>query len=200
MGCLKNILKAIILVLAVIGFISIGGKDFFLQKWNEYNNPPKDVMLERAKKVGDFSHISDEFEIDKAASALGYNGVLAEHKATGQKMIVVDSGSKPLLTPMDFKDGSVDKKLQDLTQKFKYQFVNVQDLKITKRGNINSFGKTGQYVKFDAKVSKLPVGEISGIVSAVETPDGKIKVIVSANEKDKYSQLIAEEFFKNVKE
>lgn len=200
MGCLKNILKAVIIVFAVIGFISIGGKDFIIQKWNEYNNPPKDVMLERAKKVGDFSHISDEFEIDKAASALGYNGVLAEHKASGQKMVIIDSGTKPLLTPTDFKDGSVDKKLQDLTEKFKYQFINVQDLKITKRGKIKSFGKTGQYIGFNAKVSKMPIGEVSGIISAVETTDGKIKIIVSANEKDKYSQLVAEEFFKNVKE
>lgn len=200
MGCLKNILKAIILIFAVIGFISIGGKDFFVQKWNEYTNPPQDVMLERAKKVGDFSAVSDEFEIDKAASALGYNGVLAEHKATGQKMIVVDSTKKPLLTPTDFKDGTVDKKLEDLCEKFKYQFINVQDLEITKHGKIKTFGKTAQYVKFNAKVNKLPVGEISGIVSAVETKEGKTKVLVSVNEKDKYSQLIAEEFFKKVKD
>ena len=92
MGCLKNILKAIILVLAIIGFMSLGGQDYVTKMWNDYFNPPQDVMLERAKKVGDFSRVSDEYEIDKAASALGYNGVLAEHKSTGQKLIVVDSG------------------------------------------------------------------------------------------------------------
>lgn len=200
MGCLKNIIKAIILVLAVIGFVSLGGKDFFVQKWNEFFNPPQDVMIERAKKVGDFSRIGDEFEIDKAASALGYNGVLAEHKSTGQKMVVVDSGKKPLLLPQDFKDKSVDKKLQDLTEKFKYQFVNIQDLKITKRGYIKTFGKNAPYVRFEAKANKLPIGEINGIVSAVETPSGDMKVLVSVNEKNKYSQLIAEDFFKNVRE
>lgn len=200
MGCLKNILKAVIIVFAVIGFVSIGGKDFFIQKWNEFTNPPQDIMLQRAKKVGDFSQISDEYEIDKAASALGYNGVLAEHKATGQKMIVVDSGKKPLLTVEDFKDNKVEQKLDDLTQKFKYSVVNVQDLEITRKGKIRAFGKTEPYVRFRAKISKVPGGEIEGIISAVETSSGQKRVIVSANEKDRYSQLIAEEFFKKVKE
>lgn len=200
MGCLKNIFKAVILVLAIIGFTSLGGKDFIIKTWNNFVNPPQDVMLERAKKVGDFSHIGDEFEIDKAASALGYNGVLAEHKSSGQKMIVVDSGKKPLLTPQDFKDNNVEEKLQDLTQKFKYSVVNVQDLKITKKGHIKTFGKSAPYVRFSATISKIPSGEIEGIISAVKTASGDTRVIVSANEKGKYSQIIAQDFFKNVKE
>jgi len=200
MGCLKNIFKALVVTLAIVGFVSLGGKDYFVKTWNDYINPPQDVMLERAKKVGDFSHVGDEFEIDKAASALGYNGVLAEHKASGQKMIVIDSGVKPLLTPKDFEDGKVDKKLKDLTEKFKYQFVNVQDLKITRRGHMKAFGKVAPYVRFEAKANKLPVGEIGGIVSAVKTPSGQIRVVVSANEKGKYSQLVAEDFFKKVRE
>jgi hypothetical protein len=200
MGCLKNIFKAIILVLAVIGFMSLGGKDFFLQKWNEFINPPQDVMLERAKKVGDFSHIGDEFEIDKATSALGYNGVLAEHKSSGQKMIVVDSGKKPLLTPQDFKEDKVEQKLIDLTNKFKYTVVNVQDLEITKKGSISAYGKTNPYVRFKARISKIPGGDVEGIISAVKTESGESRVIVSANEEGKYSQLIAQEFFKKVKE
>lgn len=200
MGCLKNIFKAIILVFAVVGFISIGGKDFFIQKWDEYMNPPQDVMLERAKKVGDFSQVGDEFEIDKATSALGYNGVLAEHKSSGQKMIVVDSGKKPLLTAEDFEEGRVEQKLQDLTKKFKYTVVNVQDLEITKKGQISAFGQKAPYVRFKARISKVPSGEVEGIISSVKTESGESRVIVSANEEGKYSQLIAQEFFKKIKE
>jgi len=200
MGCLKNILKAVVLVFAVVGFVSIGGKDFFTKKWDEFTNPPQDVMQERAKKVADFSHVGDEYEIDRAASALGYNGVLAEHKASGQKMIIVDSGKKPILTPEDFKNGDVEDKLQDLTQKFKYSVVNVKDLKIIKKGRMKSFGKVVPYVRFSAKISKVPSGEIEGIISSVKTPSGKIRVLVSANEQGKYSQLIAQDFFRNVKD
>lgn len=200
MGCLKNIFKAVIIVFAVIGFISIGGKDYFVKLWTNFTNPPQDVMLERAKKVGDFSQVGDEFEIDKAASALGYNGVLAEHTASGQKMVIVDSGKKPLLTPEDFKDNRVEEKLQDLTNKFRYSAINVTDLKITKKGKIRAFGKTAPYVKFSAKISKIPGGEIEGIISSVETESGQDRVILSANEKGKYSQLVSEDFFKKVKE
>lgn len=200
MGCLKNILKAVIIVFAVVGFVSLGGKDYFVKTFNGIVHPPQDVMLERAKKVGDFSKVGDEYEIDRAASALGYNGVLAEHKSTGQKMVVVDSGKKPLLTPQDFKNGKVEEKLQDLTEKFKYSVVNVQDLKITKKGHIKTFGKNAPYVRFTAKISKVPSGEIEGIISSVKTDSGKIRVIVSANEKGKYSQVIAQDFFKKIKE
>lgn len=200
MGCLKNIIKAVILVLAVIGFTSLGGKDYITKYVNDFFNPPQDIMLERAKNVGDFSQVGEEFEIDKAASALGYNGVLAEHKSTGQKLVVVDSGNKPLLTPQDFEDKTVDKKLADLAEKFKYQFITIQNLKITKRGHLKAFGKRAPYVRFEATASKLPIGDIKGMVSAVKTPSGKIRVLVSANEKDKYSQLIAEDFFKKIRE
>lgn len=200
MGCLKNIIKALILVLAIIGFSSLGGKDFVTQKWNELMNPPQDVMLERAKKVGDFSKIGDEYEIDKAASVLGYSGVLSEHKASGQKLVVIDSTKKPLLTPEDFKDNLVDAKLHVLTKKFKYSVVNVKDLKITKKGNIKSFGQKAPYVRFSAKVSRVPSGEVEGIISSVKTKDGQTRVLISANEKGKYSQLISEDFFKHIKE
>lgn len=54
MGCLKNILRAIILTLAVVGFMSLGGKELLSGYLGNFFNPSKDVMLERAKKVGDF--------------------------------------------------------------------------------------------------------------------------------------------------
>lgn len=200
MGCLKNILKAAVIVLAVIGFSAIGGKDYFVNLWNGWFNPPQDIMLEKAKKVADFSHVGDEYEIDKATSAFGYNGVLAEHKTTGQKLIVLDSGTKPLLTPNDFKGHTIDQKLNDLTKNFKTKFVNVENLKITKRGKMQAFGKKAPYVEFEAKATRIPVGNVTGIVSAVKTKSGKDRVLVSVNERGKYSQLIAEDFFKNVKD
>ncbi len=200
MGCLKNILKSIILVFAVIGFVSIGGKDFFVKKWDELMHPPQDIMLERARKIGDFSNIGDEYEIDKAASALGYNGVLAEHRASGQKMIVIDTGKKPLLTVKDFSNDLVEDKLLDLTKKFKYSVINVKDLKVTKKGKIKTFDQKVPYVRFSAKISKIPSGEIEGIIAAVDTKSGQSRVIVSANEKGKYSQLIAQDFFRSIKE
>lgn len=199
MGCLKNVLRAIILVLAFIGFLSIGGKELIVNLVNNYLNPSQDVMQQRAMKVGDFSKINDEFEIEKATGIMGYNAVVAEHKASGQKMFVVDSGNKTILTVEDIKSNNIEEKLQNAISKVKYQAISVDDLKITKHGILTSYGKEVPYVKFEAKVKKLPIGDVGGIVSVVETKDGEQRLLVSANEKNKYSQLIADEFFKEIK-
>ena len=199
MGCLKNFLRAIIITLAVVGFMAIGGKDLVGGYLNNVFNPSKDEMLERAKKVGDFSHIDDEFELERATGILGYNAVVAEHKASGQKMFVVDSGEKQILTENDIKSDNVEEKLYKAVSKIKYQAVSVDDLKVTKHGTMHSYGKEVPYVKFEARVKKLPIGDVGGIVSVAETKDGKPRLLISANEKNKYSQLISDEFFKKVK-
>ena len=199
MGCLKNIVRAIIIVLAVVGFMSLGGKELVGSWVNNFFFLPQDEMLERAKKVGDFSKISDEFEIEKAAGVLGYNAVVAEHKATGQKLLVVDSNKKDILTVEDIKSDNVEQKLKKSIQKVKYQALSVDDLRVTKRGTISSYGKEVPYVKFEAKVKKLPIGDIAGMVSVAETKSGEPRLLISANEKSKYSQLISDEFFKKIK-
>lgn len=199
MGCLKNILRAIILTLAVVGFMALGGNELVNGLINNYLNPPKDTMLERAQKVGDFSKINDEFEIERAAGIMGYNAVVAEHKASGQKMFVVDSGNKDILTVEDIKSENVEEKLYKAISKIKYQAVSVEDLKVTKHGTMHSYGKDVPYVKFEARIKKLPIGDVGGIISVAETKDGESRLLISANEKSKYSQLISDEFFKKIK-
>ena len=199
MGCLRNIIRAVILTLAIIGFMSIGGKDLVSGWLSNWFNPSQDVMLQRAMKVGDFSGINEEFEIEKAAGIMGYNAVVAEHKATGQKMVVVDSGNKPLLTTEDITSDKAEEKLKNAVKKIKYQAISIEDLHVTKRGTMTSYGKTVPYVKFEAKVKKLPIGDVAGIVSIAKDKDGEDRLLISASEKDKYSQLISEEFFRKIK-
>jgi hypothetical protein len=199
MGCLKNILRAVFITLAVVGFLSLGGKELIGGIINNYFNPSKDTILERAQKVGDFSKINDEFEIEKAAGIMGYNAVVAEHKASGQKMFVVDSKDKTILTASDIKSDDVEDRLQKAVGKIKYQAISVDDLKVTKHGTMNSYGKEVPYVKFEAKIKKLPIGDIGGIVSVADTKDGEQRLLISVNEKNKYSQLISDEFFRKIK-
>lgn len=199
MGCLKNFINAIILTLAIIGFISIGGKDLVVKYIGPYFKHSQESMLEKAKKVGDFSGINEEFEIERAAGIMGYNAVVAEHKASGQKLVVVDSGNKQLITAEDLKSDAAEQKIKTAIGKFKNQSASIEDFKVTKRGTMNAFGKTAPYVKFEAKVSKLPFGDIAGIISVVENSNGEPRVLLSANENSKYSQLISDEFFKQVK-
>ncbi len=199
MGCLKNFLRAILITLAVIGFLAIGGKDFIVKYIKQWFNPTQIEMMERAKKVGDFSKISEEFEIEKAAGIMGYNAVVAEHKASGQKMFVIDTGKKEIITQNDLLSDNIEEKLLNTAHKFKYQSISAEDIKVVKKGSINTFGKDAPYIKFNARVSKLPMGEISGIISVVKNNDGAARTLISVNEKNKYSQLISDEFFRKIK-
>ena len=57
MSCLKNIVRAIILTLAVVGFLSLGGQEFVTKYITQLINPSPQTMLERAKKVGDLKKL-----------------------------------------------------------------------------------------------------------------------------------------------
>lgn len=199
MGCLKNVTRAVFLTLAIVGFMALGGQNWIKYQFKNFINPSKDVVLERAQKIGDFSKINKEFEIEKAAGVLGYNAVLAEHKASGQKMVVVDSGKKTILSTDDIKAPDAETRIKTAISKIKYQSAAIEEFAITEKGTMKSYGKEIPYVKFSAKMKKLPVGEISGIISVVKDEQGNDKILISANEKDRYSQLITNEFFKEIK-
>ena len=70
MGCLKNVTRAVFLTVIIVGFMTMGGKEWICTQVKNYLNPSKDVVLERAQKIGDFSKINKEFEIEKAAGIL----------------------------------------------------------------------------------------------------------------------------------
>ena len=199
MGCLKNVTRALFLTVVVVGFMAFGGQDWIKKQFNDYINPSKDVVLERAQKVGDFSKVNKEFEIEKAAGVLGYNAVLAEHKASGQKLLVVDSGKKAVLTQADITSPNAEDKIKSAINKIKYQSAAIEEFHVTEHGTMKSYGQKIPYVKFTAKVKKLPIGDISGVISVVKDEKGNDKILISANEKSKYSQLITNEFFKEVK-
>ena len=199
MGCIKKILQIIILSLALIGFISIGGKEWVIDLYHKYVDSSKESVMERASKIGDFSGLSEEYSIDRAASAFGYQGVLAEHEATGQKLIIVDTNKKPILTQADFKNGTVNEKMQSFLKKLKYQSLQVDDFKIIKQGTMTAYNQKVPFVRFTAKINKLPIGQVGGILSVVETDSDKSKMLIAVNENKKYSQLITDEFFRKVK-
>ncbi len=199
MGCIKKIVQIFILALALIGFFSIGGKEFVIEQWNKYFGQSQESIMDKASKLGDFSELSEEYSIDKAASAFGYQGVLAEHEATGQKMVILKSGQKSLLTENDFENNQVESKINDLIKKFKYQSLQVDEFTITKTGTMKAYGEEVPYVRFTAKVNKLPLGTIGGVISAVDITPNESRTLISFNENKKYSQLITDEFFKKIK-
>ena len=201
MGCITNIIKVIILALAIIGFKAIGGMEFFQGKFDFkfFEKPSQEKLQEKASKIADLTNINDEYQIDRTANIMGYKTVIAEHSGSGQKMIIIDSGKKTPLTKEDFQTKEVDTKLKDLASKIQYQFIRIEDLEITQRGNINALGQQVPYVKFKAQTVNLPFAEIQGIIGATTDKNGKNKMILAINDSKKYSQIITQEFFKDAK-
>ena len=197
---IKIVFNAFLLVLAIIGFNAIGGQKYVEVAKHHITTFIQERAEESAKRIGNFSDIHEEFEIDNTVNLLGYRAVIAEHNATGQKMCIVDSKKKPLLTQADIKSDNLEKQMQQLADKFKYQAVSFHEIKVVSKGTLNVYGQSVPYAKFEAKANKLPFSDLTGIIASVKTSDGSEKLAISVSEKKKYSQLIADEFFKNVKE
>lgn len=193
----KNIVNTIIIVFAVIGA-------FTLYKQGIFSSLSFDLFSTNKEKieaeVGDFSKVDNEFDIDKAVKVMGYKTVVAKHQTSGQKMIIVDSGKKALLTEHDIVSGDIKYKLEDLCKKVKYHSKGVENIEITDKGYMTTYGKKVPYVKFNAKLSNFPHTTISGIVSVVDHDKNNQRLIVSVNDKKHYSQLITSEFYRNVTE
>jgi len=203
----KNMLKTIkiifnttIIVLALIGFNAIGGQKYIEMIKDGIVNFVAQHNEDAAKKFGDFSQLNEEFEIDKTVSIASYKAIIAEHKASGQKMIILDTGKKIILTQDDIQSPNLDDKLKDAVDKVKYHGIRIKDIRIVDRGTMSAYGKTVPYAKFEAELTHSPIPDISGTVSVLTTSDGSEKLMLSLSEKKKYSQLITSEFFKGVNE
>ena len=197
---IKIVFNSFLLVLAFIGFNAIGGQKYVESAMSGISNFIQQHSANKAKAVADFSSLHEEFQIDNTVNILGYKAVLAEHKVSGQKMCIIDSGKKPILTQDDIKGNNTEEKLRESISKLKYQAVSFQDIKVISKGTITAYNQTVPYAKFEAKSNRFPISDLTGIVAALTTSDGSEKLIISVSEKKKYSQLISEEFFKNVKE
>ena len=64
---------------------------------------------------------------------------------------------------------------------------------------MRSMNQTVPYARFEADVTNLPVKDIKGLIAVAKDVNGKDKILVSANQGDRYSQIISEQFFKMVK-
>ena len=197
---IKIFFKAVVLVLAFIGFNAIGGQKYVEMAKHSISNFLQERVENNAKVFGNFSNLHEEFEIDNTVNLFGYRAMIAEHKISGQKMCIIDSKKKPLLTQADIKDSNLENKLQELADKFKYQSVSFHEIKILSRGTINVYNQDVAYAKFEAKANKLPFSDLVGMIASVTTSDKSEKIILALNEKKKYSQLIADEFYKNISE
>ena len=200
MGCLRFIFRTIIAVLVFFGLLHLGVIDFIKDKIDEFRDAPsQEKMIENTKDVIDLSEIDDEYTIDKNLKILKHRMIVAEHNATGQKMVMIEPKNENILTKEDVESDVIQQKIENALQKYKHQPVKFEEIKVTKKGEMQGVGQKIPYAKVSASISNLPMKDVEGIVGVAELENGKNLIIISVSEKGKYSQIIANEFYKQVK-
>ena len=199
-GCLTIIYKTIIAVLVFFGLLHLGVIDFIKDKLEERNSgASQEKMLEETKDVIDLSNIDGEYTIDKNLKVLKNRMIVAEHNATGQKMIMIEPRKENILTKDDITSENIQEKIESTLQKYKYQLVKFENIKVTKKCEMQGVGQKVPYVKVSAEISNLPMKDVEGILGVAELSNGKNLIVISVNEKGKYSQIITDAFYKQVK-
>lgn len=200
-GCLSFIIKTIIAVLVFFGLLHLGVIDFIKEKIEEYKSDTtkQEKMVDKTKDVVDLSEIEEEYSIDKNLNLLGNRMIVAEHDATSQKMIMIEPKKENILTKEDIQSEDIQEKINTLVDKYKYKLVKFDKIEVKKTGELNALNQTIPYIKVVAVVSSLPVKDMEGIVGVAELENGKNLIVMSVNEKDKYSQIITDAFYKKVK-
>lgn len=198
-GCLSLIIKTVIAVLVFFGLMHLGVVDYLKNKIDEHKGAEQEQILDKTKDVVDLSQIDDEYSVEKNLKLLKNRMIIAEHNATGQKMIMIEPRNGDILTKEDITSDGLQEKLDSLLKKYRYQLIKFDKFEVSKKGNLNGIGQKIPYAKVNIQVSNLPVKELEGIVGVAQIENGKSLILVSVNQKGKYSQIITEAFYKKVK-
>ncbi|MBE7704588.1 MAG: hypothetical protein E7Z90_02100 [Cyanobacteria bacterium SIG29] len=196
-GCLSFIFKTIIAVLVFFGLLHLGVIDFIKDKIDEHKGTSQEKIYEDTKDIIDLTEIDDEYTIDKNLKILQNRMIVAEHNSTGQKMIMIEPRKGDFLTKEDINAEDLQEKIEKLINK--YRVVKFDKIQIVKKDTFKGVGQEVPYAKVKAEISSLPIKDVEGIVGVAELKNGKNLIVVSVNEKGKYSQIIAEAFYSQVK-
>lgn len=198
-GCLSLIIKIIIGVLVFFGLLHLGVIDYIREKIDEKTHTTQEQLVDNTKDIVDLSDINDEYEIAKDLKILKNRMIVAEHEASGQKMVMIEPQKENILTKKDIEDDAVQEKINKALSSFKHLPVKFDKVEVLKHGEFEGIGQTIPYVKVDLKVSNLPIKDMEGIVGVAELKNGKNLIVISAGEKGKYSQIITNAFYEKVK-
>lgn len=198
-GCLSLAIKTIIAILVFFGLMHLGVIDFLKDKIDEFQNPSQEKILDKSKDVVDLSAIDEEYTIDKNLKILQNRMIIAEHNASGQKMIMIEPKNENILTKDDINADNIQQKLDNIANKYKYKVVKFDKIEVTKHGNFEGINQNIPYVKIRAEISNLPIKSMEGILGVAELENGKNLIVVSVNERGKYSQIITDAFYEKVK-
>lgn len=196
-GCLRKFINIIIIILAVVGFIAIGGTNIINDFIHNPLSPAQSSKAEKATQIADFSKLNKEFELVSSSRLpkIG-NYVYLKHAATSQNFFMAKPKNAETLTKNDFNSKKADEKILNFVNDFKV--LRLENFEITGKGSMKAFGQTVPFVKFKSDIVNLPVHGAEGIVGVANKGDKNI-IIVATNTYGKYSQIVTNALFTEIK-
>lgn len=221
MGCLRNIINLIIIILAIIGFLSVGGREYLestvipnVKKVNSEFQVQMDksgktftelslkeigtILWHSIKSVIFTQKVADGYGITEVKGLMGYDMQIAEDLATGQRMVIVDTKDKVLLDLDKTDKAELKADMLNLAKKHKALPVKFDDadINIEELGKWKALNKELKYAKVYIKDTNSNK-EIIAIVSTYSEGENS-KMLVTFADKSKFSKKAAEKYFKKM--
>ena len=199
MGCLRNIIKIIVLILAVIGFISIGGREFlnknvipvvknfsnnFMTELQLRNKSPEDLSIKDIKDISELSaqkslkngvKTVDGYEISTVKGLMGYDAEIALDTKSGQKMITVNTNNKIKVDLTQTDKNKLKHDLLKIAGKHKKAPIKFDDIDIVEQDKWTIAGIEQNYVKLMLN-DKISGKDIIAVISSQDKENSRMFV------------------------
>lgn len=204
MGCLKSIIKKIIILALIVAFFTLGGYAFVKEKIKTYQNPTRDEFIETEKAYADFSNVSSDYQLSRSFNFFGYKKLNAKYLPTGQKITILDLKNEDKVCVSDFKNGEIDEKLGQLLEISKDSLITFEEFQIIEKGEYKAINKEVPFVKFAAKVKNVPFKNVIGTIALYSSMNEKTqnqssKLIFSITDKKAHNPIIVKDFISTLK-
>ena len=198
MGCLKSILKKILLVALIFAFFAFGGYAFVRDKIKQYQYPPRDAFVEAEKRYADFSRVSGDYQLYRSFNFFGYKKINAKYLPTGQKITIFDLKDENLISVSDFLTGEIDEKIDEVLSKTKDSIITYENFEIIKKDKFYAGKKEVPYLVYKASVKNIPFKEVIGTFCVYsikdENQEASSKVIFSVVDDKAYNPVVVRDF------
>ena len=198
MGCLKSILKKILIIALIFAFFAFGGYAFVKDKIKQYQYPPRDKFIETEKKYADFSAVSGDYQLYRSFNLFGYKKINAKYLPTNQKITIFDLKDENLISVSDFMTDEISEKINQILNKTKDSLITYENFEIIKKDKFQVGKKEIPYLVYKASVKNIPFKEVIGTLGVYSTIDenqeASSKLIFSIVDDKAYNPIIVKNF------
>ncbi len=204
MGCLKSIIRKIIIIAIIVAFFALGGWTLVKTKINEYQNPAREDFVKTETNYADFSSVSGDYQLTRSFNFFGYKKINAKYLPTGQKITIFDLRNEEKISPKDFETREIDNKIDNILNGLKDSFITFENFEIISRGKYSAQNKTVPYIVFKANVKNVPFKTVIGVIGAYSTQNKNAekpstKLIFTITDKKAYNSAITKGFISALK-